>query len=526
MDPNPTNFPILSYVMSKLPSMGRRTTATADEFDIEQPQNHPRPPPEPHFDITERMPHLTDPKVVNAMRSAVADVSQTRSMLKTLGERPFHELVDTARVKLAEIEADMSKRLEEIVLSPRPPEMERQDWRLDMAIKEDECRKGVEKEREEYKALIALDELHEAYEKLLKDAEQRLEKIYETAVAGGDVESIGESSGEKSSELKEEVNEEVIGILQEASAKSVERVDLSGRQLRMLPEAFGKIHSLIVLNLSNNQLMVVPDSIASLENLEELHLSSNLLESLPDSIGLLCSLKILDVSGNKLVTLPDSICHCRSLVEFDAGFNKLSYLPTNIGYELVNLRRLSLSFNKLRSLPTSFGEMKSLRLLDVHFNELHGLPLSFGNLTNLEILNLSNNFSDLTKLPDTIGDLINLKELDLSNNQIHELPDTISRLDNLTVLKLDENPLVIPPKEVVVEGVEAVKAYMIKRRLDILLAEEPEIMLEEVGQTPTGLLTRSTSWLSGTVSNVLGTVAGYLGGGGKSDPDHYLNQQL
>ncbi|MCD7464767.1 Plant intracellular Ras-group- LRR protein 9 [Datura stramonium] len=526
MDPNPSNFPILSYVMSKLPSIGPKHTPAADEFDIEQPQTLPQPPPEPHFDITERMPHLTDPKVVSAMRSAVAEVSQTRSMLKTLGERPFHELVDTAKVKLAEIEADLSKRLEEIVLSPPPLEMDRQDWRLELAVKEDEFRKAAEKEKEDYKALISLDELHEAYEKMLKDAEQRLEKIYETAVAGGDVEAIEHSSGEKSSELKEEVNEEVIGILQEALGKSVERVDLSGRQLRILPEAFGKIRSLIVLNLSNNQLAVIPDSIAGLENLEELHLSSNLLESLPDSIGLLFSLKILDVSGNQLIALPDSICHCRSLVELDAGFNKLSYLPTNIGYELVYLKRLSLSFNKLRSLPTSIGEMKSLRLLDVHFNELHGLPRSFGNLTNLEILNLSNNFSDLTKLPDTIGNLINLKELDLSNNQIHELPDTISRLDNLTVLKLDENPIVVPPKEVVVEGVEAVKAYMIKRRLDILLAEEPQIMLEEMGQTPADLLTRSTSWLSGAVSNVLGTVAGYLDGGGKSDEDHYLNQQL
>ncbi|KAJ8536510.1 hypothetical protein K7X08_034911 [Anisodus acutangulus] len=242
MDPNPTNFPILSYVMSKLPSIGPKRTA-ATEFDIEQPKS----PPEPHFDITERMPHLTEPKVVNAMRLAVADVSQTRSMFKTLGKLPDHELVDTARVKLVEIEANLYKLIEEIVLSPRPPEMERDDWRSDLTVREDECRKATEKEKEEYKALIALDELHEAYEKMLKDAEQRLEKIYETAVAGGDVEAIEQGSGEKSTELKEEV----IAILQEALGKSV---DLSGRQLRVLPEAFGKIHSLIVLNLSNNQL--------------------------------------------------------------------------------------------------------------------------------------------------------------------------------------------------------------------------------------------------------------------------------
>ncbi|PWA81978.1 plant intracellular ras group-related LRR 1 [Artemisia annua] len=42
-------------------------------------------------------------------------------------------------------------------------------------------------------------------------------------------------------------------------------------------------------------------------------------------------------------------------------------------------------------------------------------------ILNLEILNLSGNFSDLTSLPFTIGDLTNLKELDISNNQIREL---------------------------------------------------------------------------------------------------------
>ncbi|OIS96129.1 PREDICTED: plant intracellular Ras-group-related LRR protein 9-like [Nicotiana attenuata] len=518
MDPNPSNFPILSYVMAKLPSIGPKRS-TADDFDIEQPPPHPPQSQEPHFDLAERMPHLTDPKVVSAMRRAVAEVAQTRSVLKTLGERPDHEIVDTAKMKLAEIEANLSKHHDdEVVLSPRSPD-----------AKEDESVKAAEKEREEYKALISLDELHEAYEKMLKEAEEKLQRIYEAAVAGDNVAAAAadeEVTNEKGFGVKEEVNEEVVGILQEALGKGVEKIDLSGRMLRLLPEAFGKIHSLIILNLSNNQLQVIPDSIAGLENLEELHLASNILESLPDSIGLLFSLKILDVSGNKLAAIPDSISHCRSLVELDARFNQLSYLPTNIGYELVNLKRLSVSFNKLRSLPSSIGEMKSLRLLDLHFNELHGLPRSIGNLTNLEILNLSSNFNDLTELPDTIGDLTNLKELDLSNNQIHELPDTFGRLDNLTKLNLDQNPLVIPPKEVVYGGAEAVKAFMIKRQLDVLMEEERQNMEEEERQTLTSLLTRSTSWLSGVVSNVSGTVAEYLGGVRKLDPDHYLNQQL
>ncbi|KAA8540766.1 hypothetical protein F0562_024315 [Nyssa sinensis] len=518
MDPNPKNFPILSYVMSKFPSIGPKRAADLPDFDIEQPR--PVPPPgaltstAPSFELAVQMPHLTDPKVIASMRSAVAEVAQTRSILQTLGDRPDHESVDTAKAKLAEIESDLSKELEEIVLSPRPSDADRLEGRSHLAAEE--------KERQMYKAVIQLDEMHEEYEKLLRDAEEKLEKIYESAAAGGDAEAEG--SGE-SLPVEEEVNEEVVGILQASSGKVTERIDLSGRRLRFLPEAFGGLRGLVALNLSSNQLEVIPDSIGGLETLEDLNLSSNLLESLPDSMGLLVNLKILDVSGNKLAALPDSICHCRSLVELDASFNRLAYLPTNIGYELVNLRRLSISLNKIRSLPTSIGEMRSLCLLDVHFNELRGLPLSIGRLTNLEILNLSSNFSDLTELPNTFGDLTNLKELDLSNNQIHALPDTFGRLDSLTKLNLDQNPLVIPPTEVVNEGVEAVKLFMSKRWLEILEEEERKSTLEVEEQTQTGWLTRSTSWLNNVVSGVSGSVSGYLGDG-KSSTDPYLNQQL
>ncbi|GMQ09918.1 hypothetical protein CsSME_00053126 [Camellia sinensis var. sinensis] len=162
--------------------------------------------------------------------------------------------------------------------------------------------------------------------------------------------------------------------------------------------------------------------------------------------------------------------------------------------------------------------MRSLRIMDVHFNELRGLPRAIGRLTNLETLNLSSNFSDLTELPDAFGDLTNLKELDLSNNQIHALPDTFGRLDNLTKLNLEANPLVIPPKEVVSGGAEAIKDFMSKRWLDILVEEERKSMLEVEEQTETGWLSRSTSWLNNFVSDVSGHM--------KSPVDPYLNQQL
>ncbi|XWS51618.1 hypothetical protein CRYUN_Cryun12cG0192400 [Craigia yunnanensis] len=522
MDPSPKNYPLLSYVMSRLPSIGPSKLSSPPlsdpPFDLEQPPPILDPsapsssttPPQ----ILYQMPHLSHPKVLASMTNAVSDVVQTRSVLQTLGPRPDHESVDMSRSKLAEIESDLSKSMEELVLSPRPVEADRLEWRAHLADKEQRIRQQAEKEKSIYKSILQLDEMHEAYGKLLKEAEERLVRIYEKAVKVA-----------KTSEVVEEVNVEVVGALEEAQGRGLERVDLSGRKLRFVPEAFGKISGLLLLNLSSNLLEVIPDSIAGLEKLEELNLSSNLLESLPDSIGLLQNLKILDVSGNKLNTLPDTICHCRSLIELDVSFNSLSYLPTNLGNELGNLQKLSIHLNKIRSLPTSIGKMSSLHFLDAHFNELCGLPDEIGRLTNLEILNLSSNFTDLRELPDMLGELTNLKELDLSNNQIHALPDTFGRLDKLTKLNLEQNPLVIPPSEIVNQGVDAVKTFMAKRWLDILVEEERKCMLEVNEQAQTGWLTRSTSWLKNYVSVVGESVSGYLEAAGGSPRDPYLDEE-
>lgn len=211
-------------------------------------------------------------------------------------------------------------------------------------------------------------------------------------------------------------------------------------------------------------------------------------------------------------------------MELDVSFNNLSYLPTNIGYELPNLQKLMIQLNKIRSLPSSICELKSLRYLDAHFNELNGLPIAIGRLTNLEVLNLSSNFTDLKELPETFGDLTNLRELDLSNNQIHALPDTFGRLENLTKLNLEQNPLELPPVEIVNLGVHAVKTFMAKRWIDILLEEERKSNQEMQEQGEGGWLTRSTSWLK----NVSENVVGYLGNpmSPKSPRDPYLDQQL
>lgn len=199
------------------------------------------------------MPHLTRPGVLASMTRAVSDVAQARSVLNTLGPRPDHEVVDNARARLADVEANLSKQLGEIVLSPRPSDVDRLHWRAHLSELENERRRSSEKEKQVYKAIVQLDDMHDAYEKLLKEAEERLEKIYKSAEA---------TEGEYSPKYEyipetEEPNEEVIGNLEAGSGEGLERVDLSSRRLRFLPEAFGRMRSLVVLDVSSNQLEVI-----------------------------------------------------------------------------------------------------------------------------------------------------------------------------------------------------------------------------------------------------------------------------
>ncbi|KAJ9169473.1 hypothetical protein P3X46_017665 [Hevea brasiliensis] len=462
MDPTQKEFPLLSFLLFHL-----------------DPNSHSPLPQELEQSLRTQFPHLNNPKVLSSLTQAIpTSFFQTQFLLKALGPRPDPDAVSTARIKMTQVQESGE----------------------------------VDKEVEIYKAVVRMEEMHEEYARQLREAEDRLVGIYRNAV--GEFEN-------------DEVNGEVVAILKAAESGSVvENVDLSGRQLRLFPEAFGRLHGLLLLNLSHNQLEVIPDSIAGLVKLEELDVSSNLLVSLPDSVGLLRNLKVLNVSGNKLNALPESVALCSSLVDLDASFNNLMSLPTNIGYGLVNLERLSIQLNKIRFLPPSICEMKSLRYLDVHFNELRGLPLAIGRLTNLEVLNLSSNFSDLTELPETIGDLTNLTELNLSNNQIRALPHTFGRLENLNKLNLDENPLIIPPKEIVHKGVQAIREFMQKGWLNMLAEEQQRTMQESnQQQAQTGWLAWGTSMLNNFVSGVSESVSGYIGGT-KAPRDPYLDQQL
>lgn len=153
----------------------------------------------------------------------------------------------------------------------------------------------------------------------------------------------------------------------------------------------------------------------------------------------------------------------RALEELNANFNKLSMLPETIGFELINLKKLSVNSNKLVFLPQSTSHLTALRVLDARLNCLRALPDDLENLINLETLNVSQNFHYLETLPYSIGLLLSLVELDISYNKIKYLPESIGCLKNLQKLSVEGNPLKSPPKEVMNQGVQAIKEYMCQK---------------------------------------------------------------
>lgn len=135
-------------------------------------------------------------------------------------------------------------------------------------------------------------------------------------------------------------------------------------------------------------------------------------------------------------------------------------LPDSIGFELMNLKKLSVNSNKLMFLPRSLSRLTSLKVLDARLNCLRSLPDDLENLVNLETLNVSQNFQYLEALPYSVGLLISVVELDISYNKISSLPDSMGCMKKLQKLCVEGNPLVSPPMEVVELGLHAVKEYL------------------------------------------------------------------
>jgi Leucine rich repeat len=86
-------------------------------------------------------------------------------------------------------------------------------------------------------------------------------------------------------------------------------------------------------------------------------------------------------------------------------------------------------------------------------------------LAALEILDLSRN--KLRALPDEIRQMTSLKVLAIQRNRIERLPTSLGEMNRLTVLKVDENPLVFPPRDVLLADKDMLNAPIDKTMIHI-----------------------------------------------------------
>ena len=147
-----------------------------------------------------------------------------------------------------------------------------------------------------------------------------------------------------------------------------------GNQLNVLPNSFGQIPTLEILDLSHNFIDTLPSTIGQLKNLEVLDISHNLIKILPKEIGNCQKLSSLIADKNMLQELPKSIQHLKALQTLHINGNQLKYLHGEI-CKCYNLRDLYVERNFLKELPEELTQMRHLRHLNVAGNCLTKLPI-------------------------------------------------------------------------------------------------------------------------------------------------------
>ncbi|MFH0733038.1 MAG: COR domain-containing protein [bacterium] len=261
------------------------------------------------------------------------------------------------------------------------------------------------------------------------------------------------------------------------------------------------LNNLTILDLSGNYIIDV-SYIRELKNLTTLDLSYNKLTDI-SYIRELKNLTALNLYSNKLTDV-SYMNKLKNLTALYLGFNKL----TDVSFikELKNLTALYLSDNYLTDV-SSIKELKNLTSLSLSRNILTDVS-SIKELKNLTTLHLSSN-----KLTDVsyIKELKNLTTLNLSRNNLTDA-NYIKELKNLTTLNLsgnkltdvsfirylsddiryevEDNPIKIPPLNIVQEGVKAIKDYFaeLEKQGTDFLYEAKLLIVGEPGAGKTTLM--------------------------------------
>lgn len=149
---------------------------------------------------------------------------------------------------------------------------------------------------------------------------------------------------------------------------------------------------------------------------------------------------------NSLEEIP-RIFYCNNITRLTLSHNKIRTIPQSIA-NLSNLEMLNLFNNQLEDIPTSLATMPKLKILNVGMNKLSFLPRGFGSCPSLEVLDLTYNNLNNNSLPANFFMLTTLRALYFGDNDFELLSPEVGNLKNLQILVLRDNDLLMLPAEI------------------------------------------------------------------------------
>ncbi len=141
-----------------------------------------------------------------------------------------------------------------------------------------------------------------------------------------------------------------------------------------------------------------------------------------------------------ITKIPKELFEFVDLEKINIESNQVKTLPQGIT-KLKNLKALDLSRNKIKKIPKQIDKLKKLEYLDISRNDLRELPESLVNCTKLKFLDLSHSRFNET-FPSFIFDLANLESLNISwitGGRYLDMPEGISKLKKLTYLEVSSS---------------------------------------------------------------------------------------
>ncbi|XP_019635143.1 PREDICTED: insulin-like growth factor-binding protein complex acid labile subunit [Branchiostoma belcheri] len=225
-------------------------------------------------------------------------------------------------------------------------------------------------------------------------------------------------------------------------SSNIQRLNLSNSQVKYIePRAFETQTEMLFLMLDHNMLTSVRSAFLGLTNLLTLTLNDNAIVSLDeDDFKDLAMLNSLDLSNNELEDTGGALVNLRSLGTLNLNNNRLTKLSFD-GMPL--LTEISVSSNRLQSIPEGLDVIKHARILDISNNPIQSLPngqfASLSSLLKLDISNVSA-IQDGGLAPDALSGLHSLVELRVENNELSKVPSqALSAVKQIQILSLNHN---------------------------------------------------------------------------------------